>query len=320
MTENTAPPVISNVLQATKPPRPRNKGRIEGCLSLNDRPPDRDEIAHQYFLFCQTSLPHRDLLGARDWRRNYGHASLLLNAGEAFAPHTHTWVKLGLPFGPKPRLILAYLNTQAILKKSPDIEVGDSLTAFVRSLRLNLNGHSIRMLKDQLTRLSASSFNLALPASPPYPAKHVRMNIVDGFDLWLPKNDRHRVLWPARVTLSPAYFENLSSHAVPLDMKAIEGLKNNAFALDLYSWLAQRLWRSPTQAPHWISWTALLTHFGQGYRQMNWFKRDFRSRLALVLAYYPKAKIVEDPNNGFLLYHSPPPVTAKVFPVLASPR
>lgn len=68
-------------------------------------------------------------------------------------PHSQTWVELGLPFGSKPRLILAYVNTQAILKKPPDIEVGDSLTAFVRSLRLKLNGHSIRMLKDQLTAI-----------------------------------------------------------------------------------------------------------------------------------------------------------------------
>jgi hypothetical protein len=33
---------------------------------------------------------------------------------------------MGLPYGPKPRLILSYLNTQAILLKSPLIEAEDS--------------------------------------------------------------------------------------------------------------------------------------------------------------------------------------------------
>jgi hypothetical protein len=304
----TEPPtVISNVLRLAKPPSPRTKRAMESSLALSDRPPNGDEIAYQHFLFCQTSLPYRDVRGARDWRRNLGNASLLLNAGEAYDPVARTWVKLGLPFGPKPRLILAYLNTRAILTKSPEIEVGESLTAFVKSLRLNLNGYSIRMLKDQLTRLSAASFNLALPGSPQRPAKHVRMNLVDGFDLRLPKTATQRVTWPARVTLNAAYFDSVTTSAVPLSMRALDGLKNNAFALDLYTWLAQRLWRAPAQAPHWISWDVLLGQFGQGYRQMNWFKRDFRLRLALVLAHYPKARIVEDPNHGFLLYHSPPP-------------
>lgn len=309
MTNDSGFRLISDVLQLPKPPSHNTKRRIEATLSLKERPPDGDEITYQHSVFCQTSLPYRDPHEVREWERHQGHAHLLLKAGEALDPQTHTWVKLGLPFGPKPRLILAYLNTEAILKKSPEIEVEDSLTAFVKSLRLNINGHTIRMLKDQLTRLSASSVFLALAGEDK--VKHLRMNIVDGFELWLPKNESQRVLWPTRVTLSPTYYESLKEYAVPLDMRAIEGLKNNALALDIYAWLAQRLWRVPAKAPHWISWAALHAQFGQGYRHMNGFKRDFRRTLALVLAHYPKGRIIEDPNKGFLLHSSPPPVPVK---------
>ena len=44
--------------------------------------------------------------------------------------------QIGLPFGPKPRLILAYLNAEALRTGSPEIEVEASLTAFVQRLKL----------------------------------------------------------------------------------------------------------------------------------------------------------------------------------------
>lgn len=309
MTDKSDFRLISDVLQLPKPPSHNTQRRIDASLSIKDRPPAGDEITYQHSVFCQTSLPYRDPHEVREWERHQGHAHMLLKAGEAFDPYTNAWVKLGLPFGPKPRLILAYLNTEAILKQSPEIEVEDSLTAFVKSLRLNINGHTIRMLKDQLTRLSAASVFLALAGEDT--VKHLRMNIVEGFELWMPKNENQRVLWPTRVTLSPNYFQSLKEYAVPLDMRAIEGLKNNALALDIYAWLAQRLWRVPTKAPHWISWAALHVQFGQGYARMDHFKEMFRKTLGLVQAHYPKAKIIEEPNKGFLLHSSPPPVPRK---------
>jgi len=39
------------------------------------------------------------------------------------------WVQLGLPFGSKPRLILAHLNAEALKIGMPKANVGDSLTA-----------------------------------------------------------------------------------------------------------------------------------------------------------------------------------------------
>ena len=57
--------------------------------------------------------------------------------------------KLGLPFGPKVRLVLHYLNTEAIKTGSPTVEVEDSMTAFVsRIQRYAPNGQEIRTFKD----------------------------------------------------------------------------------------------------------------------------------------------------------------------------
>ena len=71
----------------------------------------------------------------RVWEREQGDIALRIEAGVARHPETNRWVELGLPFGPKVRLILAHLNREALRTGSPEIEVEHSLTAFVRRLQ-----------------------------------------------------------------------------------------------------------------------------------------------------------------------------------------
>ena len=98
--------------------------------------------------------------------------------------------------------------------------------------------------------------------------------IVSGFDLWFPKDDRQRVLWPSTVSLSHDYFESLQRHAVPLDERALAALSHSAMALDLYAWLAQRLHRIPKPHRQLVPWVALKDQFGQGYGAMCKFRAE----------------------------------------------
>jgi hypothetical protein len=87
-----------------------------------------NELAFQHSVFCQTSLPYRNPGDeVREWQREQGSVSLLVKAGEARNPTTREWMRLGLPWGTKPRLILAHLNAEAIRRQSPVIEVETSL-------------------------------------------------------------------------------------------------------------------------------------------------------------------------------------------------
>ena len=47
------------------------------------------------------------------------------------------------------------------------------------------------------------------------------------------------------IRLSADYFESLQRHAVPLNKHYLSALSHSAMALDVYSWLAQRLHRIP---------------------------------------------------------------------------
>ena len=139
-----------------------------------------------------------------------------------------------------------------------------------------------------------------------------------AFDLWFPKDERQRVLWPSTVRLSHEYFESLRKHAVPLDERALAALAHSAMALDVYGWLAQRLHRVHPFRPQFILWTAIKTQFGFGYGRMDNFKRRFRLSLQAVLSQYRAARVGLD-DHGMTLRYSRPPVKGRIA-IAAPPR
>jgi hypothetical protein len=281
---------------------PKAKRLIDAHTEIIDSQPD--EKAYLHSLLCQTSLPYRPT-DKRVWIRDQGYASLLIEAGHARHPDTGKWVELGLPHGERPRLILIYLSTEAVRTSSPTIEVGSSLTAFARSIRVDTNGPSIRRFKDQLARLAASTVRLGVVTDGR--ATQINTQIVSGIDLWMPKDANQRVLWPSTVTLSADYFASLQQHAVPLDPRAIATLAGSALALDVYVWLAQRLYRIEGK-PQTITWAALKAQFGVGYAELRQFRAKFVPVLREVHLVYPAARL-DVTAAGLVLHNSRPPVS-----------
>lgn len=268
-----------------------------------------DTIMYQHTVFCQTGLPYRNPGDdIRRWEKKQGSATLLINAGEVINPVTQDFVDVGLPFGPKPRLILTYLNSQALKTGDPVIEVEASLTAFVKRLGLDGNGRDIRAIKDHLSRLSSATIRLGFIGN--NHAVQVNTQIVKAFDLWFTKKENQRVLWPSTVQLSDDYFNSLVNHAVPLDERAVAALSHSAMGLDIYAWLAQRLHRVTKGHPQFITWVALKDQFGAHYDRMDNFKRVFRKTLQMVHSQYHDAKFELD-GKGMTLLKSPPPIRAR---------
>jgi len=308
----------------------RGPSRIESrLLDVIANDDGNGPILYQHTIFCQTCLPYRDPGDdVRVWERSNGRAHLEVLAGKAMHPREGRFVELGLPFGPKARMILMHINQRALLAQSPIIEVEDSLTQFVgKVLKLDPKGRNIKAVKNQLSRLAAASIRLGIVRDDQ--AITVNSNIVSAFDLWFPKDERQRVLWPSTVSLSLDYFQSLMSHAVPIDEAHIAALSHSSLALDIYSWLAQRLHRIPPERPQTISWLALFAQFGQGYNpdHICKFRQVFRVALKEVLIIYKAARVDDDeagPTHrciqngkalwrqealkGLTLFHSAPPV------------
>jgi hypothetical protein len=118
-------------------------------------------------------------------------------------------------------------------------------------------------------------------------------------------------LWPGYIRLTEKFFESLMDHAVPLETEAIGRLQNSAFALDVYSWLAHRLWRVNDPVGVLVSWTALKEQFGQEYSATKDFRRRFLGALKSAKGAYADARI-ESVKGGLRLLPSPPPVKRKM--------
>lgn len=303
---------------ADSPTPPRKMSRVQERLVKNhvDIRLDRGEIANavfQHSILCQTFLPYKDPgEELRVWHHKQGKARLFLKAGEVTNPRTDEIELIGLPYGARARLILAYLNTQAVKTQQPAIDVEQSLSAFIKKLGLHSEGKTIGMIKEQIKRLAATDIKLDFIVSPEQVIQ-TKFDIVKSFDLWFPTDAGRRMLWNSTIILSDDYFKNLVEHAVPLDERALSALSHNAMAIDIYSWLAQRLHR--VRGVEFVPWAALKEQFGFSYKEMKGFKRDFRKTLEKVVLEYPGARIEEVLNRGFNLHNSPPPILKEYFQV-----
>ncbi|HWA28494.1 MAG TPA: replication protein RepA [Lacunisphaera sp.] len=107
------------------------------------------------------TLPHRDPGNIPMFIRRNGNYVLAIEAGSKLKDQDGRLSSefLGYPYGSIPRLILAWITTEAVRTKSPIIQLGESLADFLRQLDLGNHGGvrgDITRLRNQMDRLFAS--------------------------------------------------------------------------------------------------------------------------------------------------------------------
>jgi Plasmid encoded RepA protein len=63
-----------------------------------------------------------------------------------------TW---GVPYGARARMILLYLQTQAVRTGRREIELGRSMRDWMERMGLSIGGETARSLREQAARISA---------------------------------------------------------------------------------------------------------------------------------------------------------------------
>jgi hypothetical protein len=303
---------LSLLWEAAKLPRPSPIKRRLIDAASEIRQADPDELTFMHTVLTQCALPAaKPRAGVLTWERRQGRAALLIEAGRVCHPTSGEWEQLGLPYGPKARLLLMHLNSEALRHGSPVIPVEDTMTAFFRRLMgKTQDGRQANMLKAQLSALAAANFRMSVAYDDQHSVQ-VDAKVVSKFELWLNRDESQRVLWPSALRLSLDYYDSLTRYAVPLDERAVAALAHSAMALDMYCWLAQRLHRVPPSKAQFVPWTALQEQFGQHYARIRDFRRDFLALLRQVQAAYPEAVFDAD-RKGMLLWQSPPPVRKRL--------
>ena len=98
--------------------------------------------------FAMTALPHKRIDGAV-WVRDSADVRLRIESGK-----THDGSTTGIPYGYVARLILLYLQTEAVKTRSREVELGRSMHSWLKAMGLNCGGKGYEAVREQSRRLS----------------------------------------------------------------------------------------------------------------------------------------------------------------------
>ena len=246
-----------------------------------------------------TTLPHRRPESHRFQRVNGRHRLQMR------APR-----RVGLPYGSYPRLLLAYLTTEAVRSKDRKVYLGESPNDLARKLGLStISGPrgTAKWLEDQLHRLLST--RLDWKTSVDLAPRSSGSEFVTAVGAaWLEPLQRllaGRRTWRSQIVLGQGFFKEVTRSAVPVDFRALRQLRRSPLAVDLYIWLTYRM--SYLRKPTLIPWRSIQAQFGAGYSRPRDFRRRALGHLEAVVRVYPKVRVGQT-DTGLRLFPSPPHV------------
>lgn len=69
---------------------------------------------------------------------------------------------MGVPYGSRARLILLYLQTEAVRGNNREVELGRSLHAWLRRLEIPIDGKQMASVRDQAERLARCRLSFSI--------------------------------------------------------------------------------------------------------------------------------------------------------------
>jgi hypothetical protein len=268
---------------------------------------DAQNLGITYSGFCLTGFPHKRLGNAEVWEKR-GHTVTLLVEPGRLKTGPGPAALFGVPYGARARMILIYLQTQAIRTGSSNVRLGRSMRDWMGRMGIAVGGETARALRDQARRISACSIKFFWTSTDNDGRSSdgfERGSIIRSGLFFREEGNLQENLFDDTVTLDELFFHALKKHPVPLSENSVRQLKEKSMALDIYVWLAYRL--HVLGQPMSISWASLHSQFGTGFKLLRQFRPHFLDALAAAAATYPDAKL-DVGEGGITLYPSRPPV------------
>jgi hypothetical protein len=293
---------------------PAGEKLLTAAVEIRTGSTDAIERAYMARQLVQCTLPHSDPGKVERWLRRSGTSALVLQPGW----NAEKDCSFGYPYGSLPRLILFWVITEAVLTKSRRLQLGNSLSVFMRELGLDpytgggKRGDAKR-LREQMRRLFAAriTFQQSVDEDGKHGERWRNMDVAPEGELWWDiKEPGQGALWESWIELGEKFYESVVAAPVPLDMRALRALKQSPLALDLYAWATYRVFSvNRKKTPQFIPWGGLQAQMGSEYGSTKDFKKKAREALRKVRTVYPALKI-SSARNGFILHPGPTAVPA----------
>ena len=255
--------------------------QVNQLVSASEADPDLGFMAR---LLALCALPRTNPGNRLLYKRVNGPYRLYMQAG----PENK------LPFGNLPRLLLAWVSTEAVRTQSRELILGSSLSGFMREIGLDSSsGAGRRRLRTQMDRLFHAQVEMIYEDQ--LGKQSVASRVADRSRLWWSNSQPdQQTLWNSTIRLGEDLFNEIISHPVPLDMNTLKALKRSTLGLDLYLWLVYRTF--PLRAPLRLSWPHLYRQFGADPAKaddkliVNAFRTDCLRELKKIKLAWPELK------------------------------
>ena len=270
--------------------------QVDQLVGASESDADVGFMARLMMLCC---LPRTDPGNQKEYKRVNGPYTLIMLSSS----------KTKLPFGNIPRLLLAWVCTEAVRTQSRVLVLGESLSEFMRRMGIYNTGGAVRKrLQNQMKRLFNA--NIRLIYEDEHSERFIASNIADRGEFWwnLRKPDA-RMLFDSKIELGEKFFEEIISHPVPLDMNTLKALKRCALGLDLYLWLVYRTFG--LTRPLGLSWTSLYHQFdgdpakAGDHDTVQNFRRKVLRELKKIKSAWPELNY--STSRGVLILHPSKP-------------
>ena len=237
-------------IHSTSPPAQRGftqADQVNALVEAREADPDLGFMAR---LLALCSLPRTNPGDQLRYVRRNGPYTLVMNA---VGLHK-------LPFGNLPRLLLAWVCTEAVRTRKRELVLGRSLSKFMRTLGVYSSAGGVATrLRNQMKRLFNAHVQLVYQDE--HGEANVGSSVADRSEFWWnPRRPNEPSLWESKIYLGEAFFHEIIRHPVPLDMNILKALKRSSLGLDLYLWLTYRTFA--LTRPVRITWRQLYRQFG----------------------------------------------------------
>ncbi|MFN0172033.1 MAG: replication protein RepA [Bryobacteraceae bacterium] len=204
------------------------------------------------------SLPRTDPGDRAQYKRQNGPYRLIMTAGGDNK----------LPSGNLPRLLLAWVCTEAVRTQDKRLVLGQSLSAFMQQLGINSDSGGSRgdrtRLRNQIDRLFNCHIGMIYETREGRKASTGGRFAAKTMLWWDYKQPDQQTLWRSWIELGDELFEKIVTHPMPIDMGILKTLRRSSLGLDLYMWLSYKTFTlySQNRKPERLAWDQLYRQFG----------------------------------------------------------
>ena len=221
--------------------------QVTQLVTARDADPELGFMAR---LLALCSLPRTDPGNRLQYKRVNGPCTLVMfSSGET-----------KLPYGIMPRLLLAWVCTEAVRTQRRELVLGRSLSEFMRSVGVYDDGGAVRRrLREQMQRLFRSHVELSYEDA--HGSRFVNSAVANHGEFWWDtKHPDQSSLWESKIELGEQFFNEVIANPIPLDLHTLKAVKRSPLGLDIYLWLTYRTFA--LKRPMRLTWLKLYRQFG----------------------------------------------------------